>query len=152
MRFFLAIFIFLLYACKDEAMLALNSKEPIHLSYSAKEQALKGLNEPFMLFFYTKDCGVCAKQIPILNELSKDYKIIAVLGGMRDYDMAKESLKGVTFATIYESLDVEYLSNVVGGVWGVPAMFVYDKDGKMVKKFISLTPKSVLENELNMLI
>ncbi|WP_267524062.1 TlpA family protein disulfide reductase [Campylobacter sp. MG1] len=151
MKFILAFLILFVLACKDESMLTLNSNEFLNLKYDAKKKALKGLNEPFMLFFYTKDCGVCAKQIPILNELSKDYKIIAVLGGMRDYDMAKESLKGVTFATIYESLDVEYLSNVVGGVWGVPAMFIYDKDGKMVKKFISLTPKSVLENELKIL-
>lgn len=148
MRIVLMLLCLIFCACKDEYFLTLNSKEPLSLKYNAKEKALKGLDEPFMLFFYSKDCGVCLKQIPILNELSKNYKIIAVLGNMKNKDMAVKNLKGVTFTTIYDSLDVEYLSNVVGGVYGVPAMFIYDNNGKMVKKFISLTPKSVLEKEL----
>lgn len=147
MKKFLILLAFIFLACKDEYMLTINSKEPLSLKYNAKEKALKGLNEPFMLFFYSKDCGVCLKQIPILNELSKYYKIIAVLNGMKDKKTAQENLKGVIFTTVYDSLDVEYLSNVVGGVYGVPAMFIYDKNGKLAKKFISFTPKNILEQE-----
>lgn len=151
MRLLLVLLMLFFAACKDDYFLTLNSKEALSLKYNAKEKALNGLNEPFMLFFYSKDCGVCMEQIPILNELSKDYKIIAVLGGMKDINMAKKNLKGVEFTTVFDSLDVEYLSNVVGGVYGVPAMFIYDKNGKMVKKFISLTPKSVLLAEFKAL-
>lgn len=151
MRYILFFLALILVSCSDDAMLAINSKEPIALKYNAREKALKGINEPFVLFFYSRDCGVCIKQIPILNELSKEHKIIAVLNGMKDYNMAKNNLKGVEFPTIYESLDVEYLSNVVGGVYGVPAMFIYDSNGKMIKRFISLTPKSILEKELRLL-
>ncbi|MBZ7994984.1 TlpA family protein disulfide reductase [Campylobacter canadensis] len=147
------IFVLLFCACSEEKMSALNSKELIMIKFDAKQKAIKGINEAFMLFFYTQDCGVCNEQIPVLNELNKENKIklIAVLGGARDYLDAKKKLKGVEFATIYDPNDVEYLSSIVGGIYGVPAMFIYDKEGKLKKRFLSLTPKSVLLKEINLL-
>lgn len=103
---------------------------------------------PFGLFFFTSTCGVCAAQIPILQEIrAKDgIEIYAILGNIHDRGKAEAFLreKGIVLATFYERGAKAFFANLVGGVSGVPVLVLFDENGVMREKFLGLTPKSTL--------
>lgn len=160
MRKFLLFFIaFFLSACVseyDKHHITLNDPNGVDTQFSPKDRSLKIDDKPFLLFFFGFDCGVCKKQIPDLNELYAQYansiNFIAILGPSKgfDKDMALLNEHNVKFKSISDKISVDYFSKAVGGVMGVPVVYIYDKNGKMRSKFIGLTPKSVLEKEIKL--
>ena len=48
----------------------------------------------------------------------------------------------IDYDVISDKVSVDYFSKAVGGVMGVPAIFVFDGEGNLKKRFIGLTPKS----------
>lgn len=150
------IFMMLFFIGCDDGMIALNSQNPIKFTFLAKEKILKlDENKAYGLFFFTKSCGACIKQVRILNDIleKENFKVIAVLGDAKDYEDAKDiaKAKNINFPLIFAKDDANFLSNSVGGILGVPAIFFYDNQGKLDKKFLGLTPKSVLENQIKIL-
>ena len=78
---------------------------------------------------------------------------MAVLNSAPNIELAKEIAdeKRVKIPVIYDDESVEYLSNIVGGITGVPAIFFYDKDGKMSTKFLGLVPKNRILEQIRQL-
>lgn len=138
--------------------LTLNDPAGIDTRYFPEGQRLQIGQKPYVLYFFGPDCGVCKQQIPILADLQAQYadkaEFIGVFGPSKgfDKDMAVLAEHNVKFKTTSDKISVDYFSKAVGGVMGVPATFVFDKDGKMSGKFIGLTPKSVLEGSLKSLL
>lgn len=145
--------IFLCGCGSERHHIALNDKFGFDSIWDARNQTLKisGFDEPFVLFFFAKDCLACVEQIKILNELKneKNLKIIGVLNGVGRFDEDLQILeqKGVEFISTSDPRSVKYLANVVGGIQGTPVSVVFDKQGKIVKKFIGLYPKFAFESE-----
>ncbi|HEB9320110.1 TPA: conjugal transfer protein TraF [Campylobacter coli] len=145
-------------ACDSgENFKALNSDKNYNFSYNGFEKSLKldKQTQNFALVFFTKDCGVCKEQIPILQDLAKnyDFNIFVVLGDAKDAKDAKAwaDEKGLShLALFYEKKAAKYLSGAVGEIYGVPVLSFF-KESKMDEKFIGLTPYSVLENEIKKL-
>ena len=69
--------------------------------------------------------------------------LIFILATFLALNFAKD--KDINFPLIFDKDSVLFLSNAVGGISGVPATFIYNKDNK--KRFLGLTPKSVIEKE-----
>lgn len=140
--------------------MAINDKKGFDTVYSLKSKELKidGWHKPYVLFFFTTSCAACKEQVPILNEISKELgdkvKFVGVLGDARDLGTALEAVKekNITFITVSSKKSVEYFSNAVGGVMGSPLSVIFDKDGKIVKRFLGLYPKAAFIKELNILI
>jgi len=78
---------------------------------------------------------------------------VAVLNSTPNIELAKEIAdeKRVKIPVIYDDESVEYLNNIVGGITGVPAIFFYDKDGKMSTKFLGLVPKNRILEQIRQL-
>ncbi|WP_291951492.1 TlpA disulfide reductase family protein [Campylobacter sp.] len=153
---FLAL-IFILNACASNEFKVLNSDKNLEFLYDGFEKTLKikDQNQPYALFFLTQDCGVCKAQIPILNTLYKmrNFKIIAVLNGVSDEDKARQNIieKNILFPLLYQTKASLFLSKAVGGVYGVPVIVFIDENGVLKEKFIGLTPKNILENQIKLL-
>ncbi|WP_139470898.1 TlpA family protein disulfide reductase [Campylobacter armoricus] len=155
--FLAIIFALFLSACTDKIFQTLNSSSDYTFKYNGFEKTLKiqKLNNAYALFFFTQDCGVCKMQIPILNELYKErnFLIIGVLNDVKSIDEARKiSLdKNLKLPLLYEAKASSFLSKAVDGIYGVPVVVFFDKNGKMNEKFIGLTPKSILENKIKIL-
>ena len=148
--------------CNDDGIIALNADAPILLNYSAKDSRLsfgyvkkESAKKPFALVFIAKDCGNCDEQIKVINEILKEreFDFLAVLNSVPNIELAKEIAdeKRVKIPVIYDDESVEYLNNIVGGITGVPAIFFYDKDGKMSTKFLGLVPKNRILEQIRQL-
>ncbi|EAL7651526.1 TPA: conjugal transfer protein TraF [Campylobacter jejuni] len=154
--YFFALIIALFFVACDsgENFKALNNDKTYNFAYNGFEKSLK-LNDKaqnFALVFFTKDCGVCKEQIPILQNLAKnyDFNIFVVLGDANDANDAKAwaDEKGLSnLAMFYEKRAAKYLSSAIGEIYGVPVLSFF-KEGKMDEKFIGLTPYSILEKEI----
>lgn len=154
--YFFALIIALFFVACDsgENFKALNSDKTYNFAYNGFEKSLK-LNDKaqnFALVFFTKDCGACKEQIPILQNLAKnyDFNIFVVLGDANDANDAKAwaDEKGLSnLAMFYEKRAAKYLSSAIGEIYGVPVLSFF-KEGKMDEKFIGLTPYSILEKEI----
>ena len=111
-------------------------------------------NPPFILFFFTTTCGVCKAQIPILQEIAQELaneniKIYGILGNAPSVDLAQQYARenAISLPIFYENSARRFFSQIVGGVKGVPVIVIF-KDGKIDKRFIGLTPKSVLKRAI----
>lgn len=143
-----------LSSCGETNFKAINSSKPLDIKYVALDKKLlyqEGEAKPFALFFYTSTCGICAIQAPILQEIyeEREFNFIAVIGDKPAYDDALKYSLNMSFPIIYESMAVNYLRRAVGGIYGVPVLFIYNSRGQMYKKFIGLTPKSVIKEAIN---
>ena len=58
----------------------------------------------------------------------------------------------IAYDVISDKISVDYFSKAVGGVMGVPAIFVFDGEGNLKKRFIGLTPKNTLMNEIKLIL
>lgn len=157
--YFFALIMALFFAACDsgENFKALNSDKNYNFSYNGFEKTLKLDNkmQNFALVFFTKDCGVCKEQIPILQNLAKnyDFNIFIVLGDANDANDAKawtDEKALSNLAMFYERKAVKYLSKAVGEIYAVPVLSFFNQ-GKMDEKFIGLTPYSILQSEVKKL-
>jgi len=143
-----------LQACADDGMVAINSAAPVVLSYDVGADTLTRPGGAFALVFFTSYCTGCAEQMRIIDEIGAvaGFEFIGVIGDAYELEDALHVVreKGVKFATIYDGEDVEYLSDVVGGIYGVPATYVFGRDGRLVKKFLGPTPKGELQNAIKL--
>ncbi|TKX28725.1 thioredoxin [Campylobacter sp. MIT 12-5580] len=150
--FILALVLFF-SACFENNFKALNSNKIYEFSFDGFEKKLDFKQEkPFALVFFTKDCGVCKEQIAILKELRKlhEFDFLTILGDAKD---EKDALvwadeKELDFTLFYERKASEFFSKAVGGIYGVPVIVLYDKEGFKTKEFIGLTPQNLLAKEL----
>jgi len=153
--FFALIVVLFFIACDSgENFKALNSDKTYNFAYNGFEKTLKldDKTQNFALVFFTKDCGVCKEQIPILQNLAKNYNfdIFVVLGDANSINDAKTwaDEKGLSnLVMFYEKKAAKYLSSAIGEIYGVPVLSFF-KESKMDEKFIGLTPYSTLEKEI----
>lgn len=84
--------------------------------------------QPVLVDFYATWCGPCKKQVPIMEEIAKEYSGKARVAKINVED-------GKIKATEY-------------GISSIPALLVF-KDGKVVEKMIGLHSQSQLSDILN---
>ena len=142
----------------DKHHISLNSPKGVDTHYFPEGRQLKIDDKPYMLFFFGTSCGTCVAQAPIVNEIYSEFKdkfgVYGIfgpsLGFDKDIDMVKQH--HIDYDVISDKISVDYFSKAVGGVMGVPAIFVFDGEGNLKKRFIGLTPKATLENEIKLVL
>lgn len=89
---------------------------------------VKRSTQPVLVDFYATWCGPCRKQLPIMDEMAKDYNGKARVGKI---NVDEGKLKAAEF-----------------GVSGIPALFVFN-EGKVVEKLVGLHSKNELSELLD---
>ena len=92
------------------------------------DSEVKRSTQPVLVDFYATWCGPCKKQIPIIDEVAKEFAGKARIAKMNVDDGAKTS--------------VEF------GISSIPALLVF-KDGKVVEQMVGLHSQSQLSTILN---
>ena len=103
-----------------------------------------------ILDFWATWCPPCRQEIPHFVDLQKQYqsKGLEIVGiSVDDRGAAVVKPFAQKFNINYTMLvDGQAITNLYGGVQGIPTTFVLDKQGRIVKKFVGLTDRSVFEN------
>jgi thiol-disulfide isomerase/thioredoxin len=107
-----------------------------------------------LLGFFATWCPPCKAEIPHLVDLSTKYKDkFAVIAVLIENDKPKEELNGFVseHKINYEialSPSNEEMAKAVGGVRGVPNMFLYAADGRMIAHYPGAVPQEMIEDDL----
>ncbi len=106
--------------------------------------------------FWTTWCGPCRYEIPDLVQLYEEYnKDLIVLGISLDYDgpsvvpQFEERIGGVNYPLLYGDNNI---SNLYGGVTGVPTTFIIDRNMQVFKKYLGYRSPDVIEQDINELL
>jgi thiol-disulfide isomerase/thioredoxin len=143
----------------EKSHIAINGKNgeanAITTHFTASNKTLKIENaKPFMLFFTSVGCGACDEAVPYMNYFEEKYadkfEVIGVMNGdlRLDNGLAVLKEKNINFKVILEMKSVDYLSRAVGGIYGTPVFYMYDKNGMLKEKFLGLTPRNKLEESI----
>lgn len=91
------------------------------------DSEVKRSTQPVLVDFYATWCGPCRSQLPIMDEIAKDYSGKARIGKMNVDD---SRIKATEF-----------------GISSIPALLVF-QDGQVVERLVGLHSKSQLSEIL----
>ena len=123
-----------------------------------KVELLSFKGQVVIIEFWATWCGPCREEIPLLNQLYREYRDqgVVVIGISLD----RKDPQGVR--KFLDSLRVEYLNLMegegvlekysriagLGPIRGIPATFIIDRKGVICQRFLGLTERKVLEEAL----
>ena len=108
-----------------------------------------------LIDFWATWCAPCREEVPLLNELQASYRDRGFLVlAISDADEGAELIKDFV-----EQYGVEY-KNLIGteeviqayGVLGLPAAYLLDGDGRVIKSFLGPKPRGVLVEKIEALL
>ena len=107
-----------------------------------------------LLNFFATWCPPCKAEIPHLNSLRKKYdgkfEVIGVLLEQnKDINEINSFIDdfNVQYPITFSEQNFE-LAKVLGGVRSIPTMFMYDKNGKLIQKYVGIVPQEMLESDI----
>lgn len=106
-----------------------------------------------LFVFFTTWCESCKAQFSTLNNLSQKYKGKVKIIGIVLEDKNKEELMNFVNKNniVYEIANGEnnyLLAKKLGNINAVPAMFLYNKNGKLFNEYLGIIPQEMLDIEL----
>ncbi|MGH2326761.1 TlpA family protein disulfide reductase [Campylobacter taeniopygiae] len=106
-----------------------------------------------LFVFFTTWCTPCVAEIPYLNNLQNKYKDQINIVGVLLEDKSDEDIKAFKDENkiVYEIANGEnnyLLAKSLGGVNGIPTMFLYDKYSKLINEYLGLIPQEMLEIDI----
>jgi cytochrome c biogenesis protein CcmG/thiol:disulfide interchange protein DsbE len=118
---------------------------------AGREISLASLRgRPVMIVFWATWCGPCKMEIPHLVHLQETYakhglKIVAISldgNGMAAVKPFLEKHPEITYTVIPNGAEA---AAAFGGIRSIPNSFMLDRQGRVVKQFVGLTPGETLE-------
>ena len=110
-----------------------------------------------LLNFFQTTCPPCIAEVPHLINIQSKYKddliIYGVYVGRSDIDELKNFNQKyqVNYATIING-DLQRLATKICDVTGTPEIYIYDKNGKYIKRYLGAVPQEMLENDIDMIL
>ncbi len=104
--------------------------------------------------FFATWCPPCKAEIPHLNNLRKKYnENFEIVGVLLEQNKKNDELQNFIneFKIEYPvtNSDKNYeLAKVLGGVQSIPTMFMVDKNGKIIQKYVGIVPEEMLEMDI----
>ncbi len=96
-----------------------------------------------ILDFWASWCGPCKRSIPFYNKMYKKYKDQGLMIFGLDVNEPK-----ATILQAKEQLNISYNLGISNNdlnrlfqIQGIPAMFIFDKEGKLVEHFVGYAPE-----------
>jgi len=112
-------------------------------------------NKVVLLNFFATWCPPCKAEIPHLNNLltkyQNDFQVISVVveQNKSNDDLATFIAQNNIKYPITNSSENFELANAVGGVSSIPAMFLYDKTGKLVMNYVGAVHEEILDSDIS---
>lgn len=107
-----------------------------------------------LINFFATWCPPCKAEIPHLNSLKKKYEgKFEIVGVLLEENKDINELNAFMnkFQVQYPITNSEQnyeLAKVLGGVNSIPTMFMYNKEGKLVQKYVGMVPQEMLESDI----
>lgn len=112
-------------------------------------------NKIVLVNFFATWCPPCKAEIPHLNNLlakyPNDFQVISVV--------VEQNKSNEDLATFIAEHNIKYpitnspenfeFANAVGGVDGIPAMFLYDKTGKLIMNYVGAVQEEILDSDIS---
>ncbi len=112
-------------------------------------------NKSVLVVFFATWCPPCKAEIPHLinlqNKYGKDFQVIGVLA---EQDKSNEFVTsfvkeyGINYPITNSEANFNF-ADAVGGVDGIPAMFLFDKKGQMVMNYTGATQEEILDIDIS---
>ncbi|MBI3874145.1 MAG: TlpA family protein disulfide reductase [Arcobacter sp.] len=112
-------------------------------------------NKIVLVNFFATWCPPCKAEIPHLNNLlakyNKDFQVLSVV--------VEENKPNADLLAFIKEHDIKYpianskvnfeFANAVGGVDGIPAMFLFNKKGEMIANYVGATQEEILDSDIS---
>lgn len=103
-----------------------------------------------LFVFFTTWCTPCIAEIPHLNKLQEkynnDFNIVGVLLEDKSNDEIQKFIEQHKISYKVANGENNYLlAKALGGVNGIPTMFLYNKHSKLINQYLGLIPEEMLE-------
>lgn len=146
---------------KVETKYKVNTTDSTILNMDIKDKTLvvdEIKNKIILLNFFATWCPPCKAEIPHLINLKNKYKeqfeIIAVNVGDKNAKLVDNS----TLNSFIEEYGINYIvtnsknnfkiADAMGGVRTIPTMFIFDKSGKLIQKYVGVVPEEMMETDI----
>ncbi len=111
-----------------------------------------------LLNFWATWCVPCTAEIPHLISLQKEYKenfeIIGInMGDNNNTIQTNEEINqfikqhGINY-TIANSLENFKFAEIIGNIKSIPTMFMINKSGEIIQKYIGIVPEEMMEMDI----
>jgi len=136
-------------------MLTTQDGKTIEATRTDNGMIFKGYEDKAVLLnFFATWCAPCKAEIPHLNNLREKYagkfEVIAVL--------LEENKQQVIVDEFIKNYKIQYpvtntsenfaLADLMDGVPVIPTMYMYDKEGKLIEKYVGIVPEEMLESDI----
>lgn len=111
-------------------------------------------NKIILVNFFATWCPPCKAEIPHLNNLlakyGKDFQVISIVveENKPNADLAAFVKEHNIMYPITNSKDNFEFAKALGGVDGIPAMFLINKKGEMVMNYVGATQEEILDSDI----
>lgn len=107
-----------------------------------------------LLNVYATWCAPCVKEVPIMNNLQEKYSDLKIIAVTFDKDITNEQVRAFMNKhniayTVTVGPENFKLAKHLDDIKMVPEVFLYDKQGKFVKKFIGENPQETFEKYID---
>lgn len=166
---FLTLFLSIFFAAcsdskKEEKVLPQEKKvfrliKPDGLALTVKKTDIGYSFEEFkgkavLVNFFATWCPPCKAEIPHLNNLQEKYKDSFVIVSPL-LEKGKDSVEIINFMKEFEinynvsiSSENYALAESFGGVKSIPTMYLLNKDGKIIQKYVGIVPEEMMEIDI----
>jgi peroxiredoxin len=100
---------------------------------------------PALLAFFKVSCPVCQLAFPYLERLAGGSSL-QIIGISQDDDRSTRSFNqrwGVTFPTLLDQSEENYLASNAYGISSVPSLFLVEKSGEVTKSFSGFSKRDL---------
>jgi len=147
----------LLASCSNRTELPQSVNNLIFKTLTGKEIALRDLNVPVLVNFWSTSCVICVHEMPDMAEMYAQYapggfELIAVA---MPYDAPNEvvELAEAQALPFPVALDLQGTAvDAFDSVKGTPTSFLIDSEGKLVKRYVGAIDLLELRSQLNTLL
>lgn len=133
--------------------LTLMNDENLFIKAEGEKLSFSVENKAVLFVFFTTWCTPCLAEIPSLNRLWEKYNDSIEIIGVLLEDKTREDLEefvrknNLKFKVAIGENNY-LLSKVIGGVNGIPTLYLYNKNGRLLNQYLGLIPEEMLEIDI----
>lgn len=109
--------------------------------------------KPLLMIFFTRSCLPCTAQIAVLNQVKKEFANLNIMGVLLEENVSMKALNSFLHKNnakypVANSADIPIFVKSLGGIGDIPAMYLYDKNGKLFASYSGLMALEMLRTAL----